>query len=158
MALTECRECKGQVSTQARFCPHCGAPFPARPQWKGWGYEWKSPMSVMGIPLIHIAFGRGPNGRLRVAKGVIAIGQFGVGLITIAQFGVGLLFCLGQLALGFATIAQVGLGYAILAQIGVGYYVLAQAGFGKFIYTMHRTDPEALRFFRSIGRQFGLPI
>lgn len=25
MALTPCRECGGQVSTEAAFCPHCGA-------------------------------------------------------------------------------------------------------------------------------------
>ena len=26
MALTKCRECEGQVSTEAAACPHCGAP------------------------------------------------------------------------------------------------------------------------------------
>ena len=26
MALEKCRECGGQLSTKARFCPHCGAP------------------------------------------------------------------------------------------------------------------------------------
>ena len=158
MALTKCRECEEQVSTEAQACPHCGAPFPARPKWTGWGYEWKSAISILGFPLIHIAFGRGPDGRLRVAKGVIAIGQFGVGLITIAQFGVGFLFGLGQLMLGFVALAQLGVGYVAVSQIGVGYYVLAQAGFGEFLYTMHRTDPEALNFFRSIGRLLGLPL
>ena len=24
--LVRCKECKGQVSTKARACPHCGAP------------------------------------------------------------------------------------------------------------------------------------
>jgi RNA polymerase subunit RPABC4/transcription elongation factor Spt4 len=28
MSLTTCNECGGKISTQARFCPHCGArPF-----------------------------------------------------------------------------------------------------------------------------------
>ena len=27
MPLTRCRECEGQVSTQAEACPHCGAPL-----------------------------------------------------------------------------------------------------------------------------------
>ena len=31
MALTNCRECGQQVSTEATACPHCGAPSPARP-------------------------------------------------------------------------------------------------------------------------------
>ena len=26
MALEKCSECGGQVSTKARFCPHCGVP------------------------------------------------------------------------------------------------------------------------------------
>lgn len=29
MALTNCRECGGQVSTEATSCPHCGCPQPA---------------------------------------------------------------------------------------------------------------------------------
>lgn len=29
MALTNCRECQGTVSTEARVCPHCGCPNPA---------------------------------------------------------------------------------------------------------------------------------
>lgn len=29
MALTDCRECGEQVSTEAESCPHCGAPSPA---------------------------------------------------------------------------------------------------------------------------------
>ena len=36
--LIECRECRGKVSTSARFCPHCGARhfrFPAWPRWTG---------------------------------------------------------------------------------------------------------------------------
>jgi hypothetical protein len=28
MALTQCRECKGVVSTLATSCPHCGIPNP----------------------------------------------------------------------------------------------------------------------------------
>jgi hypothetical protein len=32
MALAQCRECAGEVSTYASTCPHCGAPSPvARP-------------------------------------------------------------------------------------------------------------------------------
>jgi hypothetical protein len=30
LALTECRECGKQVSTDAKACPHCGTPDPAR--------------------------------------------------------------------------------------------------------------------------------
>ena len=30
MAIKTCRECEGNVSTEAAVCPHCGAPEPAR--------------------------------------------------------------------------------------------------------------------------------
>lgn len=29
MAMVACNECAGQVSTKAKSCPHCGAPFEA---------------------------------------------------------------------------------------------------------------------------------
>ncbi len=31
MALTECKECKGMLSTKATFCPHCGCPTTKTP-------------------------------------------------------------------------------------------------------------------------------
>jgi uncharacterized OB-fold protein len=31
MALMYCRECGKQVSSEARSCPHCGAPWPTGP-------------------------------------------------------------------------------------------------------------------------------
>ena len=52
--------------------------------------DWKSRATVLDYPFVHIVFGRDVQGRLWVARGVIAIGQFAVGLITVAQFGLGL--------------------------------------------------------------------
>jgi hypothetical protein len=40
--MKACRECGHQVSEQAFACPQCGAPYPARPQWTGWGFEYRS--------------------------------------------------------------------------------------------------------------------
>lgn len=31
MPLQPCRECHREISTEARVCPHCGAPYPTRP-------------------------------------------------------------------------------------------------------------------------------
>ena len=30
MAMTVCRECKGEVSTDAKACPHCGIKYPVK--------------------------------------------------------------------------------------------------------------------------------
>ena len=85
--LRPCRACKHDISTDAVMCPKCGAPFPARTTANVSGYEWKSKATLFGWPLVHVAFGRDKNGKLRVAKGIVAIGQFGVGAVTVAQFG-----------------------------------------------------------------------
>jgi hypothetical protein len=53
-----------------------------------------------------------------VAKGIIAIGQFGCGVITIAQFGIGL-FAVGQFALGGFVLAQFAAAYSLIAQVGL---------------------------------------
>lgn len=164
MNLVPCRECRHLISPNARSCPQCGAPFPARENWSGWGYEWKSKKTWYGYPLIHIAFGKNSQGKLRVAKGVVAIGQFAIGLVTIAQFGIGFLFGFGQFILGLTAIAQVAgglifalgqfaFGYIAIGQIAIGYYARCQAGFAKFLWSSKSKHPEAVRFFLNLVRQ-----
>ncbi len=161
MPLIACRECGAQVSVEARSCPHCGAPRPADAAWSGTGFEWKSEKSYLGYPLVHVALGRDSLGRLRVAKGVIAIGQCAVGLITVAQFGVGVVFGFGQFILGFTALAQfafaallgvgqIATGYAAVGQMVLAYYGLGQIGLGEFLWSMHRRDPEAVQFFQGL--------
>ena len=158
MALVSCRECQHQVSNVARACPQCGAPFPARPNWQGTGYDWKSQTTVWGYPLVHIAYGRDAQGKLRIAKGVIAIGQFGIGLITLAQFGIGLLFGFGQFLAGLTVIAQVAVtplfgigqfatGVVAIGQMAIGYYALGQMAFAVYAWGTNHRDPAALAFF-----------
>jgi len=72
----------------------------------------------MGLPLLHISFKFRPNRVPVVARGIIAIGQFGCGAVTIAQFGVGVVsICQFTLA-GFA-LAQFAVAYSLIAQIGL---------------------------------------
>ena len=124
--LAACRTCKKEVSEEALSCPHCGAPFPTRVQWRGRGYEWKSKTHVFGLPLVHVAVGRDEKGKLRVAKGIIAIGQFGIGVVTIAQFGVAGLFGIGQFMLAPIALGQFAFGLVAAGQFGIG--LLAGAG------------------------------
>lgn len=168
MPLTQCRECKKQISTEAQRCPHCGAPRPARGVYTGTGFEWKSKQTIYGFPLVHIAFGRDRQHRLRVAKGVIAIGQFGVGLITIAQFGIGILFGFGQFILGITVIAQFAIagyvaigqfaaGYAAIGQFVIAYYGIAQVGVAEYLWcpwNPARQDAAALAFFENLLATF----
>ena len=171
MALLKCRECGQEVSNQAFICPHCGAPQPGELQWLGTGFEWQSTQTFLGYPLIHVAVGKDARGKRRVAKGVIAIGQFAVGLITVAQFGVGLLFGFGQFIFGFTALAQFALafyfgvgqfatGYTAVGQIVLAHYGLAQMGWATHLWSMGHRDPLAEAYFRQlleILRSWGTP-
>jgi len=116
--IKACRECRQQVSDQATHCPHCGAPCPTREKWDGWGFEYKSSLNVLGLPLLHISFKYRPNRIPVPAKGVIAIGQFACGIFTISQFGIGLVSVSQFTIAGFA-LAQFAFAYSLIAQIGV---------------------------------------
>ncbi|MFH1283846.1 MAG: hypothetical protein ABII27_09325 [bacterium] len=158
IATTDCRDCKKEVSLNARACLHCGAPRPWKHEWHGSGVDWKSKKMIGNYPLIHIAFGRDAKGKLRVAKGIIAIGQFGIGLITFAQFGIGVLFGFGQFIIGLTAVAQFAgalyfaigqfvTGYIAIGQVAIGYYVFAQVGFAEHVWSVKSKDPEAIQFF-----------
>jgi predicted RNA-binding Zn-ribbon protein involved in translation (DUF1610 family) len=161
MNMYRCPECGNEISTEAKNCPNCGAPNLLRIKQKGSGFEWKSSQTFYGYPLIHIAFGRDETHKLRVARGIIAIGQFGIGLITFAQFGVGILFGFGQVIIGVTAIAQCAIsvlfgigqlstGYIAIGQISLGFYALCQVGVAKHILTPKIKDPEAIEFFRQL--------
>ncbi|EDN65708.1 membrane protein [Beggiatoa sp. PS] len=117
MNIVKCRDCQHDVSDSAKICPNCGAPYPYNSDWNGYGYEYKSTRQIFGMPLIHIAFGRNKYDKWRVAKGFIAIGQYGKGVITIAQFGIGVI-----------VISQFGIGIVCISQFGIGLFVIAQMG------------------------------
>jgi len=129
-----CRECNHHVSEQAIHCPGCGAPYPAKEKWDGWGYEYKSKISFYGWPLLHISFKYRPNRMPVPAKGIIAIGQFAVGLINISQFGIGV-FCLCQFAIGAYVLAQFALAYSCIAQIGL----FIHSGIGQCVRKISET-------------------
>jgi len=132
---------------------------PAR-QWRG--FQWRTEAEILGWPLVSIAFGRNKQtGKLLVAKGILAIGQFAIGLITIAQFGVGLLFAFGQFTAGWLAIGQFAVGVyfglgqfatgaTAIGQFAIGEYVLAQLGYGKYVWSTKIKDPEAIEHFRNL--------
>jgi hypothetical protein len=116
--MKPCRECRREISEQAVACPQCGAPFPARARWDGFGFEYKSELTVFGLPFLHVSFKYRPNRAPVPARGIIAIGQFGCGVFTIAQFGIGV-FCVSQFALAAFAVAQFAAAYSLIAQFGL---------------------------------------
>ena len=116
--MKTCRDCHHEVSEQAMACPHCGAPFPAKATWTGWGFEFKSKTEMMGLPLLHVSFKYRPNRMPVPAKGIIAIGQFACGIVTLSQFGIGVISVSQFTIAGFA-LAQFAFAYSLIAQIGI---------------------------------------
>jgi hypothetical protein len=129
--MKPCRECQQEISEQALSCPQCGAPYPARESWDGWGYEYKSQLSVAGLPLLHVSFKFRPNRAPVVARGVVAIGQFACGIVCISQFGIGVV-SISQFTLAGFAVAQVALAYSLIAQFGV--YV--GEGHGQLVFSL----------------------
>jgi len=133
MALKPCRECGREISDQAFACPQCGAPYPTRPNWDGWGFEYKSRTAIAGWPLVHISFKYRSNRRPVVARGIIAIGQFATGLVCISQFGIGVL-SVSQFTIAALAIAQFAAAYSLVAQIGI----YLAAGRGQLVFPLWR--------------------
>jgi hypothetical protein len=129
--MKECRECNNEVSEQAFMCPNCGAPYPAREKWDGWGFEYKSNLAFFGLPLLHISFKYRPNRAPVVAKGIIAIGQFACGIVTISQFGVGVI-SISQFTIAGFALAQFAVAYSLIAQIGL----FLHQGYGQIVYNL----------------------
>ncbi|ADE16602.1 hypothetical protein Nhal_3579 [Nitrosococcus halophilus Nc 4] len=138
--MKPCRECQHPISEQAFSCPRCGAPFPARDQWDGWGFEYKSSATLLGLPLLHISFKYRPNRVPVPAKGVIAIGQFACGFITLSQFGIGII-SISQFTIAGFALAQFAIAYSLIAQFGLfihegrGQIVLSLMEFIGMLYS-----------------------
>ena len=65
MALVRCRECSGQISSQAKVCPHCGVTKPARSkgtQLSGRQIVWFSVAGIVGLMILIGASDTGGQG------------------------------------------------------------------------------------------------
>ena len=122
------------------------------------GFQWNTRARVFGIPLVSVAFGTDEKGKTRVAKGFVAVGQFGFGVITIAQFGVGILFGIGQVTIGLVAVGQLALGLLVgvgqfaggtfaIGQLVAGVYGMGQLGWATYLWSESTKDMEAIAMF-----------
>ena len=134
MTLINCPECGNPTSDKAISCPQCG--FTRR---GGLAFEYRSETKLFGLPLVHIALGRG-SGQIRVAKGIIAIGDIALGFISLGGVSFGLI-SLGGAAVGLAAaggcvigagvaVGGAAVGYLAVGGAALGYYVLGGGCFG----------------------------
>lgn len=173
MTLVLCTECDRQISDQALACPNCGKPM--RVGSLRVGYEYRSRVTLWGLPLVHVAYGLDPlTGRHRVAKGIIAIGNVALGvfafggvagggvalggiafgLLTLGGMSIGLLTAFGGMALGGIAVGGLAIGGVALGGGAFGYYSLGGGAFGVHPLGGNTQDPQAVEFFRSwLGSQ-----
>lgn len=133
--------------------------------------EFRSHTTFWGLPLLHYTQGICPEtGKRIISKGIIAVGRLAVGflaigqasfgLIALGQAALGLLLGLGQASTGFYAIGQLSIGLLFglgqiatgeiaIGQVAFGKFVMAQAGFGEYVWSMNRSDPEAVTFFKA---------
>lgn len=93
-------------------------------------YEYRSKRTLFGLPLVHINMGFG----LRVARGIIAIGNISIGVLSIGGLALGLI-SLGGLALGLLLVlAGVGVGAIALGGLAIGVLAVGGVAFGWFVW------------------------
>jgi len=166
MALIHCPECRREVSDQAAACPGCGHPIkpgalaPYQGGYLYWGYEYKSKRTAFGLPLVHIAQGLTPEGKIKVAKGFIAIGNVAVGVIAVGGVAIGVLSFAGAglgiisfagLAIGILCgVGGVAIGYVAVGGLALGIYSIGGLCFGP--HTIYK-DPTLLKSLENLFRR-----
>ncbi len=132
------------------------------------GLDYRSKITLFGLPLWHVAVGIDPVTRKkRVAKGIMAIGDIAVGGVafgglalggfTFGGLAVGV-FAFGGLALGLLAFG--GLAVAVLAALGggaiapialgggaIGYLAYGGGCYGVHVFDSITKDPVAKHFF-----------
>ena len=128
------------------------------------GREYKSPVTLFGLPLVHFATGIDPRtGRKRIAKGIVAVGDvavgafaigglaFGgvaigggaVGLLSLGGMALGFLAALGGLAVGGVALGGMAVGGIAVGGGAVGLFAFGGGAFGVHAFGANAQDPAA---------------
>jgi hypothetical protein len=86
--------------------------------------NYKSSMSLLGLPLVHVAIGapEGSPGYRGIAKGWIAVGDIAFGVV----------FALGGLAFGGLSVGGLSIGILAFAGVSIGAWSVGGLALGAF--------------------------
>jgi len=161
MSLIPCPECGSEISDRALMCPHCGRAMRSA----YWCWDYRSTRTLYGLPLVHICMGPPfdpTTGRLRIAKGIIAVGPIALGVFAMGGCALGVLafggFALGVLAaLGGCAVALglacggAAVGTIALGGLAIGYVAIGGGAFGVHALGGNHPNPQlrehSRRFF-----------
>ncbi len=126
--------------------------------------EFKSATTFLGLPLVHVHFGRRrPGQRVRVAKGWFAAGDvalgglacggIAVGLLAWGGLSAGLLLAFGGMALGGIASGGVAAGAFSIGGLSLGY-----VAFGGMARGYYAIGGDARGVFAAGGNAVGQPI
>lgn len=158
MTLIKCPECKNDISDNAVICPHCGN---AGNRFL-FGYEYRSEKMLFGLPLVHIVLGPAFNpatGKIRVAKGIIAVGGIAFGFLAMGGMAFGAI-SLGGVAVGLAALGGCALGVGLalgglaigfiaMGGMAIGYYAIGGVAWGIHALGGNVRDRQLLDFFKT---------
>jgi hypothetical protein len=167
-----CRECVGSAAPRL-VCTACGSSSALASgvlsgvAWRGYGYEYRSPITIGGWPLLHVCSGIDPvTLRPRIAKGVVAIGNIAIGafavggvacgLVALGGASLGLLLAAGGAAIGTGlSIGGLAIGSVAAGGAAVGLmHAFGGAAFGPSAIDATRCDETARQF---LARWTSLP-
>jgi tRNA A-37 threonylcarbamoyl transferase component Bud32 len=146
-----------------------------RAHWANQGVDYRSKATLFGLPWLHVTSGIDPQtGQVRVAKGIIAIGDRAKGVVAFGGAAMGG-FAFGGLAIGvfafggcaIGLVAFGGMAIALLAAVGggaiapiamgggaIGYLAFGGAAIGAHVLDGVTKDPLARQFFLPWAKAF----
>lgn len=102
-------------------------------------YEYKSRRTLFGLPLVHVCLGyrgmkmaKGIIAVGNVAVGVVALGGFSLGLLSIGGLSLGLLLALGGWAVGAVSVGGLAVGLLAFGGAAVGVFAMGGGAFGVY--------------------------
>jgi hypothetical protein len=155
-------ELKTQILSLTGSTPAAGAGDSPNPlSWYRRPFEYVSPTVLFGWPLLHVSTLRDPGtGKIKTARGIIAVGNRARGWVAFGGHAHGLFAC-GGLATGVVAFGGLAVGIVSFGGFALGL-LLALGGFaaglnaiGGFTLGWHAAGGVSIGWYAYGGRAFG---